>query len=328
MFPLTLAYSITAHKCQGQTFDGGVIIDFKDGYIINGSFYVAVTRVRSGDKLFLRNFDISYIKVTKGVEEKIENMREKKPYIFKKLYLDERVFEFDKDDMKIAYLNINYLLDSLHSEYVNADKNLMHIDLLCLSDTRLTAATTRETIEDKLPNWEIIRREDSEDRREHMGMLFLVPKAPNKKDKIQWIKFHSVQNIRGKNERVQVQAVHFVYYDEKITFIYSRTKPSLKEAKEIHEMTKLSVYILGDINLCVTEDTDEQKLELICGKNKLRHLNQITTVRGNQPDHILVAKDKRHAVHSDCYFNFASDHKAIVLRMSHFINNKIIDMKS
>ena len=40
----------------------------------------------------------------------------------------------------------------------------MHIDLLCLSDTRLTAATTRETIEDKLPNWEIIHREDSEDR--------------------------------------------------------------------------------------------------------------------------------------------------------------------
>ena len=67
MFALTLAYCITAHKCQGETFDGGVIVDFRDGFIINGSFYVAITRVKCGDQLFLRDFDRSFIKVTKEI---------------------------------------------------------------------------------------------------------------------------------------------------------------------------------------------------------------------------------------------------------------------
>ena len=83
-FALTLSYCITAHKCQGETFEGGVLVDFRDGYVISGSFYVAITRVKSGKQLFLRNFDKSYIKVTQGVEEKIEHMRRSKPYIFKK----------------------------------------------------------------------------------------------------------------------------------------------------------------------------------------------------------------------------------------------------
>ena len=88
MFPITLAYALTAHKCQGETFKGGVIVDFADGFIMNGSFYVAISRVTTCDKLFLRSFDLSYVKVNKGVEEKIENMRKDQPYKFKKTYLD------------------------------------------------------------------------------------------------------------------------------------------------------------------------------------------------------------------------------------------------
>ena len=51
-FALSLAYSVTAHKCQGETLDE-VIIDFGadqehkiKNYICPGSFYVALTRVR------------------------------------------------------------------------------------------------------------------------------------------------------------------------------------------------------------------------------------------------------------------------------------------
>ena len=64
-FPLSLAYAMTAHKCQGETLDE-VIIDFGPdlekkikNYICPGSFYVAVTRVREGKKLYLKSFDKS-----------------------------------------------------------------------------------------------------------------------------------------------------------------------------------------------------------------------------------------------------------------------------
>ena len=138
MFPITLAYALTAHKCQGETFKGGVIVDFADGFIMNGSFYVAISRVTTCDKLFLRSFDLSYVKVNKGVEEKIEIMRNNQPYKFKKTYLDERVFKLDHKDLKIGYLNVNGLCDLLHVDYIIVDKNLLNLDLLCLSDTRLT----------------------------------------------------------------------------------------------------------------------------------------------------------------------------------------------
>ena len=64
-FPLTLAYAMTAHKCQGSTLDE-VIVDFRGigkdtGYIDKGSFYVAITRVTAGSKLYLRSFERKHI---------------------------------------------------------------------------------------------------------------------------------------------------------------------------------------------------------------------------------------------------------------------------
>ena len=80
-FPLSLAYALTAHKCQGETveeviIDFGVDIDRKiRNYICPGSFYVALTRVREGCKVFLKSFDRSYIQVNKAIEEKVNAMR-------------------------------------------------------------------------------------------------------------------------------------------------------------------------------------------------------------------------------------------------------------
>ena len=54
-------------------------------YICPGSFYVAVTRVREGNKVFLNSFDNSYIQVNKAIEEKVEAMKKFRPYKFKKI---------------------------------------------------------------------------------------------------------------------------------------------------------------------------------------------------------------------------------------------------
>ena len=70
-FPLSLAYALTAHKCQGDTLEE-VIIDFGEdidlkikNYICAGSFYVALTRVREGCKVFLKKLILSISKLTK-----------------------------------------------------------------------------------------------------------------------------------------------------------------------------------------------------------------------------------------------------------------------
>ena len=118
-----------------------------------------------------------------------------------------------------------------------------------------------------------------------------------------------------------------MYFDETISFLYARTKPSISECRQIHEITVKFAFALGDVNLCPTEKSDEEKLQIICGNDKIRHLNQITTVRGNQPDHILVIKDRRNTVYTDSFFNFISDHIGIILRMSHYVNDTVIEAK-
>ena len=79
-----------------------VIVDFRDGFIIFGSFYVAITRVRAGNNLFLRDFHPGFVKASKEVNDKIKEMRKEKPYQFFKTFLDMPCFKQDQNDLKIG----------------------------------------------------------------------------------------------------------------------------------------------------------------------------------------------------------------------------------
>ena len=50
--PLRLAWAVTVHKSQGQTYDE-VVIDMGRGAFSPGQTYVALSRVRSLDGLYL-----------------------------------------------------------------------------------------------------------------------------------------------------------------------------------------------------------------------------------------------------------------------------------
>ena len=183
-FPMTLGYAVTSYKCQGDTLDE-VIVDFRheageSSLIQWGSFYVALTRVKEGKKVFLKCFEESYITYNKKVEEKIAEMRKFKSYKFKKIYLMDPIYEDSSKEFKLGYFNIRGFMEGQHAEYLDNDKNLQNLDILVLSETWLTHDVPNKNVINTLNNWKILKRLDATDNIKHMGLMLLIPQKSAK----------------------------------------------------------------------------------------------------------------------------------------------------
>jgi len=73
-FPLTVAYAITVHKCQGLSLDCA-IVDLSNKVFCAGMAYVAVSRVRSLDGLYLTSFDPVSIIVSNDCLKEVNRLR-------------------------------------------------------------------------------------------------------------------------------------------------------------------------------------------------------------------------------------------------------------
>merc|ERR1711954_392577 len=98
--------------------------------------------------------------------------------------------------------------------------------------------------------------------------------------------------------------------------MYCDQTPSKGEVAYICRHTSKTNYILGDFNLNAEISTQMERLNEICGSSKILHLRAVSTVRRNQLDHIIIDRDKKYKTSSDSYFNFVSDHKSVVIRIS------------
>jgi ATP-dependent DNA helicase PIF1 len=73
--PLILAWALTIHKSQGSTLDIAEV-DIGSGIFECGQTYVALSRVRSLDGLYLKDMDVQRIKVNRKVQEYYQILEE------------------------------------------------------------------------------------------------------------------------------------------------------------------------------------------------------------------------------------------------------------
>jgi len=73
--PLILAWALTIHKSQGATLDAAEI-DVGSGIFECGQTYVALSRVKSLDGLYLTSFDVKRIRINKKVKEFYDKLTE------------------------------------------------------------------------------------------------------------------------------------------------------------------------------------------------------------------------------------------------------------
>jgi len=73
--PLILAWALTIHKAQGSTLDIAEV-DAGSGIFECGQTYVALSRVKSLEGLYLRSFDVKKVRINKKVQEFYAGLKE------------------------------------------------------------------------------------------------------------------------------------------------------------------------------------------------------------------------------------------------------------
>jgi len=114
--PLILAWALTIHKSQGATMDNAEI-DVGSGIFECGQTYVALSRVKSLDGLYLTSFDATKIRINKKVKEFYESIA---------LYHNNK-----KDSVKIG--NDKELVEETYEE--NNKKEIL--EPINISDTKV-----------------------------------------------------------------------------------------------------------------------------------------------------------------------------------------------
>ena len=295
-----------------------MIIDFSasQSRIPNGSFYTAMSRVRCGKNLYLREFRQDLIKANASVEKKLETMKLSVPYSFNKINVEKQIFEVSERETKIGYININSLYDGRSIEFLNGDENLLNLDFLLVADTRLTEKESTERLEKDLDNWTLIHRYDSNDNVKHMGLILLQSKKSNSKhqdiSRHRWMRVVSDRNMTF----AQILKLKFEKPELEVSFVYIRMTPTTKDSDLFKEYMRNSNVILGDLNLDPNKEADNRKLSHFLESDKKRALFEVTTNHGNQLDHILIDTNINDYF-TTAYNNHTSDHKAIVIRLPH-----------
>ena len=195
---------------------------------------------------------------------------------------------------------------------MNENLNLLALDVLIVADTRLGNETDEIVLEEKLSNWVVDARFDSEDKIKHMGMLVLKSKKLDHKG----MKLKITEKSYWRRHYVHMQVV-FVSVNDfcLVAGVYVRETPS-KDDVDMLEKDLLTIHlVLGDLNLDPNRSKDLQKLEKLCQERK-RVLTELTTTRNNQLDHVLLNVNKFPVYFCTSFTNHTSDHNCIVCRIA------------
>ena len=135
-FPLTLAWVVTIHKCQGLTLPE-IVIDmtpakckFKPGEV-----YVAFSRVKTIEKLHIINYTQNQIHVSEHVEEEIKRLRKN---ILPQM--PSNLFQTLPGGVKLLHINIGNLKTKIAD--IKNDNIFQNADIIALNETHLQHSDT------------------------------------------------------------------------------------------------------------------------------------------------------------------------------------------
>ena len=316
-FPLTLAWAVTIHKCQGLTLPE-IVVDMcpSKGQFSAGQAYVAFSRVRELCKLHIVNYTSTQIRVSPNVAKKMARLRKNvlstmPPFLFNTI----------STDISIIHLNIG----GIHRKI----PDIQHDDILKLShiiSLNETHLAEHDPLNVQMTN---IMSDVSVfccDRNNFGGGVALI--VNNKLNPIPITVDPSIELVAVKictpTEIIIISVYRppatpiceFTYKMAQIAKQFTNMAITLiceftyKMAQIAKQFTNMAICIVGDINEDIAPTSDKQ----CCSTLKVHGFKQMVTKptrdSGTLLDHVYVTlKVSITTDVSDCYY---SDHDYVL----------------
>ncbi len=305
-FPLVLCWGSTIHVTQSLSLSG-IVCDMTNGRYSPGQAYVAFSRVRKLEQLWIINYDRENVKSSPIVDAEMERLRKNSiPALPQPAVLEESTV------FSIGHLNIRSLMSKV--KYLKNDP-VFKCSIICISETRLSDQIPTK----KLPWPDSFTVERNDRNREGGGVLIAANPStqpipvvlPSSSLEIVGIKIHIPQEVL-------------------ILCVYrSRDLPKdefiVQMNKILRQFTEIGVVVLGDFNEDVVKlyysfYKENSYLPLNTGQksHKLHDfmlssgftqiINEPTHETGSLLDHIYLRNVDFESDVQDIYF---SDHSAV-----------------
>ena len=138
---MTVAFACTIHKVQGLTLDT-VVVSMKARCFSAGQVYVALTRVRSLEGLYLLDFDKNNIKASPQVTSEMAMLRGSAVQIAD---VCEMLKEVPVQILKVCHLNVRSF--RCHKEDIVCSDVIQLSDVVCFNETDIRHGDENVTID-------------------------------------------------------------------------------------------------------------------------------------------------------------------------------------
>ena len=305
-FPLTLAWAVTIHKCQGLTMDE-IVVNMKGANKFgSGQAYVAFSRVKTLDGLHITEFDEKGIKTDSNVDSVMKEMP---------ILVVPQEIKFSNTSVAVGYLNIHCMAPKMRDLQNGIEKEFFsHVDVMCFSETNLSA-------------------NDSIDKfvKEHSYLAFRA----DMNNEVTGVKKHGVlicaaskllpkeiHPIHEKSTRFEYKAVVATTEHGRLLVVALYRSPSLSYRTFLQDLESLLIslpentptVILGDFNDNLIENQETVLTSLMKRYRFKQLITDPTTDSGSLLDHVYCNVDTFHGftVQSGVRDTYYSDHDTVL----------------
>ena len=301
-----MAFAITVHKVQGATEDK-IVVDMESSCFSNhGTTYVALSRVRTIEGLFIKKFSEKKIRANPKVVTEMERLREN---VIQDIPMSLILDEGNKDKLFLLHLNVrsfkNHLQDLKNEIYPNAD-------VLCLSETFLKPTDNVDNILNK--DAEILRNERVNDRileSQKGGVISFVSRDIYK----ECIKTPAeLEAVAFKIKLKDNSHLQIINLYRKPKFAVSNFLKLINDLLLTIDRNVKTVFI-GDFNENSLVDKENKVIENYMEQQGFAQcVHEPTTIHGSGLDHVYLnwTSSRIKIQVNDCYF---SDHNYIILML-------------